>query len=79
LLCGPDYILIISPLAEGLRVACGDDVTIRPATIVTKATGEPWSSYIELVPVGALAGPDAYPGLVDRQHVRGTTSTGTCS
>jgi hypothetical protein len=61
LLCGADHILATTALANALQGACGDDIEVRPAKIVRLSTGESWSSYMEIIPLAELAGPDDLP------------------
>ena len=61
LLSGYDYILATEPLANALKRACGDDIELKPATVIRRATQESWASYVEVVPVAELSGPDDLP------------------
>jgi hypothetical protein len=61
LLCGFDYILAAAPIAEALVAACGADIEVRPARIIRRATGESWSSYVEIIPIAELEGADDLP------------------
>ena len=57
-------ILAIGPLAEALHAECGNDIELKPATIVRRATAESWSSYVELVLTTELRIPNDLPRAV---------------
>lgn len=61
LLSGYDYILATRPLANALKALCGGDIELKPATVIRRATQESWASYVEVVPVAELSGPDDLP------------------
>jgi hypothetical protein len=64
LLSADGTILAIEPLAEALRAECGNDIELKPATIVRRATAESWSSYVELVLAAELRIPSGVPRAV---------------
>lgn len=61
LICGPDFILAIDVLADALRLACGEDIQVGPATIRRRKTGESWTSFREILPACELRGPSDLP------------------
>jgi hypothetical protein len=54
-------ILAVKPLAEALHADCGNDIELKPATIIRRATAESWSSYMELVIATELRIPSDLP------------------